>query len=188
MNKKRAIILGVLAILTFLSFRYWYIYHYEPLDIIKFNDKRLITSSDFRGMPDEDIPSNSSGQYRILFRHDCSKGNLKYQVYAFMDPNTSWMIDKTREKSLVSQRITFKCYELYARKLKKVLTETDNICDYSSDELENIGAKNYSELEDFLSIMYADCEGGDENLKIRNWGMKVDSLLTHYSQFKEERN
>src|SRR5690606_32970349 len=118
----------------------------------------------------------------------CNNGNLKYQIYAFMDPNTSWMIDKKREKSLVSQRITFKCYELYARKLKKILTEADNICDSSSDELEEIGDKNYNELADFLSVMYADCEGGDEDLKIRNWGIKVDSLLTTYSQYIAERN
>lgn len=186
-RKKLIVLISTLVIILFGAY-YWRLKFVEPTDILKYSDNYQISSNDFKGKVDNDrsANSNSFGEYRILERLRCSEGKVNFIIYSYMIPQDSWMKDKTDSRSLVNQRLIFKCYELYARKLRKKMLDLENPC---NSDLDEIGEKNYEELKDFKAQINDDCSEENEDLKllkINKWNLRLDSLLTEYSNYKME--
>ena len=187
-NRNLIILISILALIGLGSI-YLKPKYVQPTDIIKYSDANQISFEDFKGKVDRDKSSrsNSFGEYRILEKLSCSNDQVNFTVYSYMIPQDSWLDDKTDSSSLVNQRLIFKCYELYARKLRKKLLELPEPC---KTDLDEIGEQNYSDLQDFMAEINEDCRVDDEQLrkeKVNNWNLKLDSLLIGYSDFTNEK-
>lgn len=191
-NKIIFILIGLgLTIIFFIVYlnysKIWFSFQSDPEELLKFNENKSITYDNFEGSIGDTSAMYSHGEYGIYFKYSC-EGKLKYRIFSYMVPKSSWVQDQSRNSTLRIQRIKFKCFELFARKLKDTLAMTPNICNMNVSVLNSLGDKNHKNLLGYVDAMFSDLTQSnlDSLLDIRE--PKLDSLLLNYSKYKNPEN
>ncbi len=104
--------------------------HNNPADILYWSSKHPLTWEDFQGIPQyqyEDISAiTSSG---IVHYKGCKDGLINYKVRAYFEKQHSWVKEEAlTDHHLEHEQIHFDITELYARKLRKALSERAFAC------------------------------------------------------------
>lgn len=102
----------------------------DSTDIIYWSPEHRLTWSDFEGTPayDRDNVSamTSSG---IVQYSGCQEGKIIYKVQAYFEKNESWVKSEAlTAHHLNHEQIHFDITELYARRLRKALSDRDFKC------------------------------------------------------------
>lgn len=94
-----------------------------------FWEETKLTWNDFKAKPNSDSPfqanTNAGLSYSWGLRNENGKIELKYEVLSFFNPNSSWVVprSKSSEYLLQHEQLHFDITELHARKLRKQLAE-----------------------------------------------------------------
>ncbi len=139
----------------------------NPADIIYWSAKQQLTWQDFKGIPAyqyKDISAiTSSG---IVHYKGCDEGKINFKVRAYFEKQHSWVKEEAlTAHHLEHEQIHFDITELYARKLRKALSERTFEC---GDE---------ANFETFVAA-YLD-----------NWEaeQRAYDILTHHSIHKDKQ-
>lgn len=102
----------------------------ESKDIIYWKDGQELTWADFAGTPINNHHNfgalTSSG---IVHYKGCKNGKINFMVRAYFERNESWVKTEARtDYHLSHEQIHFDITELYARKLRKALSNREFLC------------------------------------------------------------
>lgn len=136
-------------------------------DIIYWSENQQLQWKDFKGLPKyqyRDISAiTSSG---IVHYKGCKDGKINYKVQAYFEKKESWVKAEALTKHhLEHEQIHFDITELYARKLRKALSEREFLCGEEAA------------FEVFVSAV------------LENWELEQQAydMMTHHSMDKEQQ-
>lgn len=123
MMKVRGLFLAIMVLVISGSYK-------ESSDIIYWSENYKLNWSDFQANPRTDYQNfsalTSSG---IVHYTGCENGIISYKVRAYFEKHESWVKDEARtEHHLNHEQIHFDITELYARKLRKLLSKHNFEC------------------------------------------------------------
>lgn len=90
--------------------------------LIEWNEFYELQWNDFKGTPTPESIGDAGTVVHIKAKPFLVKKQVKYDVYAFFDKGKSWYRDRS-ESLLAHERIHFDIAELYARKIRKKISE-----------------------------------------------------------------
>ena len=99
-------------------------------DTIYWNEDYKLTWNDFKGQPDYNIKTisalSSSG---LMHSKGCKNGKIIYEVLSYFEKRESWVkAEAYTNHHLAHEQIHFDITELYARKLRRALSEQHFKC------------------------------------------------------------
>jgi len=99
-------------------------------DTIYWSEDYKLTWNDFKGQPDYNIQSisalSSSG---LMHSKGCKNGKIIYEVLSYFEKRESWVkAEAYTDHHLKHEQIHFDITELFARKLRRALSEQEFIC------------------------------------------------------------
>ena len=94
-----------------------------------------LTWDDFKGEPDTEISKLAMTKSKLKYKWGCDEDELNFIITARFDRGVSWKQGKITDHILAHEQLHFDLTELYARKMRKFLTELENPCDLSSEEM-----------------------------------------------------
>ncbi len=102
----------------------------DSTDVIYWSEDYKLSWDDFKGEPRYDYANisaiTSSG---IIHYKGCRNGKIIYKVKAYFEKNESWVKEEAlTDHHLEHEQIHFDITELYARKLRKLLSEQEFYC------------------------------------------------------------
>jgi len=123
-------------------------------DTIYWSESDGLEWDDFEGQPRHDYADvsalTSSG---IVHYKGCKDGKINYKVRAYFEKEESWVKEEARtEHHLRHEQIHFDITELYARKLRKILSDRSFKCEQEAafeECVNNFVANWHSEQQSF---------------------------------------
>lgn len=102
----------------------------ETPDVIYWGENRKLDMDDFQGEPEYKYKYisalTSSG---IMHYRGCKNGDIIYKVRAYFEKKESWLKEEARNDYILAhEQLHFDITELYARKLRKLLSERKFKC------------------------------------------------------------
>lgn len=135
----------------------------------------IIKSQDFKKTPNSNNSSNVWSYHAIVLE---STGLKNANAKAYFDKDRSWIkdsLDSNLEKDLISQKIIFDLYEVYARKFNKRIDLIRENKETSFSELNLIGKDIYNKVLMEQNEFYNSKLPVEEKNKI--WRELVDEML-----------
>ena len=161
----------ILIIALSIGILYWYLridineYFYSK-HVVYWNDNVKINYTDFHDNIDYNSDRNITYYHGLYLKSNNVKDAY---VRAIFDKNKSWVKDTTKfdyQEEMELQQIRFDLYEVYARKFN---TEIDKIRYQKGkcfSDLEQIGDKIYTELNDVESEIYDNNLSMSDKIKV----------------------
>jgi len=153
---------------------------------IKWSSKNCIDWVDFKGRP-QNSPAGAMSDVGV--RYECKyKGDkVRFEIYSFFDKKESWAKKKEmNENSLLHEQFHFNITELYARKMRKELIESEEINSKNATSKFRKIYKKYMDQEDQVQRMYDEKTNYSRNKEEqRVWVDKIDSELKELDKYKE---
>ena len=158
-----------------------------PEHALPWSLERRITWDDFMGEP---IFEDGSIVTEILVQNPAylNKPHLllptNIQVFCYMDRKNSWA-DKSKvtDELLLYNQTIFDFFELYARKLRKNLSEIKFGVD-PTQQFNNIVQANNDELMDILKQFRTESSMGQNTDVVSDWAEKILRQISELNQFK----
>lgn len=118
----------------------------QSKDTIYWNANRKLKWEDFKGRPDKSTNLLAMTQAGIGYTVACNDGILDLKIFCYFNVNQSWTKEKTdAEELLRHEQVHFDITELYARKLRKRISEVSDPCGKNIKELDKIYGSNFME-------------------------------------------
>lgn len=155
-------------------------------DLIYWDENRQLSWNDFEGEPRHDIEQisalTSSG---IVHYKGCKDGKIIYKVQAYFEKNESWVKDVARtDHHLHHEQLHFDITELYARKLRRALSEKNYSCGQE--------AQFDAFIDQFLRFWEVEQQSFDYNTQHsidraqqEQWSHKIEEKLILFEEFME---
>lgn len=154
-------------------------------DIIYWHDNRSLTWEDFKGNPRYDHKRisalTSSG---IVHYRGCENGQIIYKIKAYFETKESWFKEEAHNDYILHhEQLHFDITELYARKLRKALSERKFACGEEQEfeafvETYLKGWENKQSAYDMITHHSLDRE------KQLEWAYKITAELSLLEDFK----
>jgi len=149
---------------------------------------RTLSWSDFKGdlslsrsFPEENVALTSSGIY-YKFGFDGYK--TYYKVFAFFNPKQSWVKPKKADKNhLKHEQVHFDITELYARKIRKTLSE-NTFQKHDNKKFENIVKTNISAMEEMQKLYDSETEHSINAEAQKQWNIKIKTELEKLKNYE----
>ena len=94
-------------------------------DTISWHDGVKITWADFKGAPNKSVPYFANTTYLISIGYKYRGSDAKIHVGCYFDRDKSWVIkSKEKDSLLLHEKLHFAIAELFARKARKIITDT----------------------------------------------------------------
>ncbi len=154
-------------------------------DVLVWNEKRLLTWDDFKGKPEKRF-SAASTHYDIFKTTEQNGPSAEVTIEAVFFCNKSWKRESwINDQVLAHEQKHFDIVELYARKLRKLLSDK-NYSSYSnlksvSDSLYKVIDKEMDVYQDKYDDETDASMNGD---KQREWNKKIMEEIQVLSEYK----
>lgn len=154
-------------------------------DVIFWNKDQRLSWSDFKGAPRYDLTNmaalTSSG---ISYYTGCNNGTFKYKIESYFDKQESWVKDDAKDYfRLEHEQIHFDITELFARKLRKLLSQRDFKC-YEEMEFRQIVDTFLNNWETEQRIYDINSQYSRDLEVQTEWKKKVEIELEEHEAFK----
>lgn len=159
---------------------------YNGDDVMEWNEFRRLDWNDFEGERPEDAAGDAGTFVRIKAKPFMVKKKVHYDVAAYFVKSKSWS-DAKVPSLLRHERLHFDIAELYARKIRKRITElqANNV---NKVEQLNLAVEELLEESNQMDIDYdAETLHGGLPVKQAEWEKKVKSELDSLKKFKKKR-
>lgn len=159
-----------------------------PVKFIIWSGERLSPDDFKRHAPDRDTEKKLGASRKFMlegfiysgirFSYEQSNGNLKFQVEAFMEPGQSWLRNPRDMGTLDHEQAHFDITEIYARKLRKALSNVNN-----AETARKIYQKNFKALQEEQQRFDKVHKG--ENGVDDHWKKEIEEQLEKYAAWAE---
>lgn len=145
MFKKETTCSIIRILLLFIAVAYSNIINAQSKDTIYWNANRKLNWEDFKSKPDKTTNLLAMTQAGIGYEIACNNGQLKLKIYCYFNVNKSWTKETDSDDLLRHEQLHFDITELYARKLRKKVSELSDPCGKNIKELDKIYQTNFNE-------------------------------------------
>ena len=155
-------------------------------EILEWNEYYYLRWDDFQGEPTAESIGDAGAVVQIKAKPYLVKKQVHYNVYAYFNQSKSWARDKSREL-LAHEQVHFDIAELYARKIRKLISEMQrrhvkDVSEYNAAIHRLLEESNeYDRLYDIQTLH------GAITKKQEEWTRKVKSELESLDEFKKKR-
>jgi hypothetical protein len=177
-----------IAALLFLSLLFFSFTANNPegIEVIVWNEYRPLTWDDFKGKRTEDAAGDAGTVVQIKAKPYMVKDKVKYDVSAVFVVNKSWS-DAQSEELLAHEQLHFDLAELYARKIRKVISilsdnGEDDIKVYNRAIQKLLRESNEIDIQYDLETLH-----GAMQKKQAEWNKEVKAELKELDQYKKHR-
>ncbi|MFK7809479.1 MAG: hypothetical protein AB8F74_16870 [Saprospiraceae bacterium] len=155
-------------------------------DTIYWSENERLEWEDFEGEPRHDYKGisalTSSG---IVHYKGCKNGRINYKVRAYFEKEESWVKEEARTTHhLRHEQIHFDITELYARKLRKILSDRDFKCEEEAafEECVNNFVENWHYDQQSFDLH---SRHSLDKAAQREWFYKIEMELSLLNEYKE---
>ena len=159
----------------------------NPNDIVRWNDSTKLSWDDFQGQPIKEAQVASE----IFIQTPASMHKATFLLPAsttvdcYVDKKASWVKKSQAKPPLLQYNQTlFDLHELYARKLRKKLTETNFGFTNPAGVFDSLYQAHNFELTKAVSQYRTECGMGSKNKKVKEWSDKIAADLKELDEFK----
>jgi len=153
-------------------------------DVIVWSDAVVLSWSDFKGRAKENkdhIAMSRCGIHMEQSAYSLPHGKPTYSFYAFFVPESSWYLkDKVTGKTLLHEQLHFDVAELYARKLRKIFSDT-KVDPASSKTLFDETYKEYRSMQQQYD---RETQNGTNEQAQKRWVLKIRNGLEQNSKYR----
>ena len=114
---------------------------------------------------------------------ECNGSEPKVLVSCHFKKNESWTRTTENDALLAHEQLHFDATELYARKLRKKLSELKDPCGKGSSKVQGIYNSNFKELHDYQNHYDKQTKHGISKTKQSEWTEKVAKELKELEAF-----
>ena len=145
----------------------------------------LLSWQDFEGFPPIANPMNAQTRSGIFYEADCQDGSFYFQVYAVFDRHKSWARSGAgrTDELLAHEQLHFDITELFARKLRRDISELDMPCSYDEEELSAHYKKITTEWKATQKQYDLETNHGKDTKEQKRWRNEVAKQLTALNRF-----
>lgn len=156
-------------------------------DVLYWSDDYRLSWDDFEGKPRYDHENisalTSSG---IVHYKGCKDGVIIYKVLAYFEKNESWVkAEALTDHHLTHEQLHFDITELYARKLRKILSEREFVCGQEQEFEDFVGKflDNWGMMQQAYD--YSSRHSMDKAIQ-KDWYYKVAMELSLLEDFRQK--
>lgn len=155
-------------------------------EFIEWNEFYKLQWDDFQGKPDAESAGDAGTAVQIKAKPYQVKKEVKYDVYAFFNKKKSWY-RATSAELLAHESLHFDIAELYARKIRKKVSELDarNVKEvkvYNAAINELLQESNAADMQYDLETLH-----GALPKQQLEWKQKIKKELTSLKAYKKRR-
>lgn len=153
---------------------------------LSWNEFYKLQWDDFRGEPDDSSHGDAATSVSIKAKPFVVRKDISYDVVALFNRSKSWVRDKS--PSLLShERLHFDIAELYARKIRKKISElkasgVDDVKTFNAAIEELLHESNEVDIQYDIETLH-----GAMSKKQAAWEKKVEDELIRLERFKKTR-
>jgi hypothetical protein len=154
--------------------------------LLEWNEFYKLSWEDFQGERTEGSIGDAGTSVSIKAKPYMVNNKVMYDVYAYFNRNKSWASDKS-DKLLEHEQLHFDIAELYARKIRKRISElkgrgVNDVKKYNAEITTLLEASNVADVQYDLETLH-----GALPKKQLLWEAKVKQELEHLDDFKKEK-
>jgi len=157
--------------------------HGQSKDTIYWNADRKITWENFKGRPDKTTNLLAMTQAGIGYNVACTNGDLYLKIYCYFNVNKSWTKETGSQELLQHEQLHFDITELYARILRKKLSELSDPCGKNIRELDKIYQSNFNECAKTQDLYDKETNHSINNEKQKEWEQRIAKELKALEKF-----
>jgi hypothetical protein len=155
-------------------------------DTINWQPSYKLKWKDFQASPNTSSPFAALSACSISYGFSYKNNVLDYSVYAFFTRSLSWSKFKNDSALLTHEQGHFNISELFARKLRKAITEyTVNTSSINKD-FETMFNKIWDEKKAYDSLYDKETNHARIIKKQMEWNIKIASELNNLNNYKQQ--
>ena len=154
-------------------------------DEIAWKASRRLTWDDFRAKADDNDPLHALTATNIDMKAKCENGELKVKVESVFETKASWSKNKKSDRLLFHEQLHFDITEIYARRLRKELTNLPGACD-NPEKINQVTDRIFEEWKKQEDVYDKETNHGLDQEKMKIWASKVTAELKSLENFQEE--
>lgn len=155
-------------------------------DLIEWNEYYKLRPEDFKGEPGEDAIGDAGTAVQIKAKPYTVGKKIMYDVYALFNKRKSWLNEQSAEL-LAHEQLHFDLAELYARKIRKKISELNsrNVQDvkvYNNAITELLNESNRADMLYDVETLH-----GSLNKKQAAWAKKIREEMEILERYKKTK-
>ncbi len=157
----------------------------QPYDTLQWRSSRNLQWSDFKGKADKFSDNDALTKSSIIVSFEFVRpGHINYTIMAVFHYYGSWAKDYAQTDALLRHEQThYNITELYARKIRKALYETDYVPGKFKTILDNLYNKYEEEWKDYQRLFDKQTSRGTNASAEKEWERKVQEELLQYKEY-----
>jgi len=161
----------------------------NPNDIVRWTDTTKLTWDDFQGQPIKEakVGSEIIIQSQAYFHKATFLNPASTTVECYVDKKASWVKKSQAKPQLLFYHQTlFDLYELYSRKLRKILAATNFGIEDPAGVFDSIYQAHTADLSKAAAQYRTESGIGAKNKKIKEWSEKIAAELKELNEYKAQ--
>lgn len=161
----------------------------QPYDTLQWRPSRTLSWNDFKGRAEKFSEDDALTKSSIVVSFEFVRpGNINYEIHAVFHYYGSWVKDYAKsERLLMHEQTHFNITELFARKIRKELSETEYVPGKFKTTLDAIYNKYEAEWKNYQRVYDKQTNQGINQKAQKEWDKKINDeleLLKNYSNPK----
>ncbi len=159
---------------------------------IAWHENNQLSWDDYQGRPILNGKFNAESSLQISYRLGITKQNddvkINFTVNCLFDKESSWVNPKNKTNMLLEhEQLHFDIAEVYARRLRKKLSESKFTIKNYKSKSSDIFDHNFKDYQKFQAYYDAETNHGIKQMKQTIWNKKVKTLLKMSSRDTETK-
>ncbi len=154
-------------------------------DEIAWKASRRLTWNDFKAPADEKDPLHALTATNIDMKAKCDNGELKVKVESVFSAKESWSKNKKSDRLLFHEQLHFDITEIYARRLRKELTNLKGACE-TPDLINKVTERVFEEWKKQEDVYDHETNHGLDQEKMKIWADKITAELKSLDKYQEK--
>ncbi len=161
----------------------------QPYDTLQWRPSRTLSWNDFKGRAEKFSEDDALTKSSIVVSFEFARpGHINYEIRAVFHYYGSWAKDYAKtERLLLHEQTHFNITELFARKIRKELSETDYVPGKFKSTLDEIYSKYETEWKAYQRVYDKQTNQGVNTKAQKEWDNKVLDELLQYKDYSESR-
>lgn len=157
----------------------------QPYDTLQWRPTRTLNWNDFKGRADRFSEDDALTKSSIIVSFEFARpGNINYEIRAVFHYYGSWAKDYAKSDRLLQHEQThFNITELFARKIRKELTETEYVPGKFKTTLDAIYAKYEEEWKNYQRVYDKQTNQGINQKAQKEWDKKINDELEQLKDY-----
>ena len=152
---------------------------------IAWKNSRKLNWDDFKAKADSKDPLHALTATNIDMKAECENGQLKFKVASLFSTKESWTKNRESERLLFHEQLHFDITEIYARRLRKALTELKDGCN-NPEKINQIAESTFAEWKVQEDVYDKETNHGLDQEMMKVWTKKIAAELSSLDAYQEK--